>query len=113
MGNTTSRLVTLNNESNAAVPFQFITDPNGVFTFKKKEGVILAKGSARIIVYFRPNQPLAYYQRIYCLVMRHVVLSLDLVGSCYDVLTRPLQLTPKDVDVYRYHMFMGNVQDFV
>ena len=111
--NSTSRLVTLENESDAACNFKFFTDQSSVFLFKKTEGVIKAKSNTRLVIYFSPKETVSYYQRVFCIVKNHLVLYLDLIGTCYDILQRPLPLSQKDIEAFRNHVLMGTMQKLV
>jgi hypothetical protein len=35
------------------------------------------------------------------------VLSVDLIGTCYDVLTKPMPLMQRHIDIYRHKVIMG------
>ena len=37
----------------------------------------------------------------------HHVLCVDLIGTCYDVLTKPMPLMQRHVDIYRHKVIMG------
>lgn len=84
-----------------------------IFSFKTIEGVIAAKSTARIVVYFTPKETVSYYTRAFCLVKNHLVLYLDLIGTCYDILQRPIPLSQKDIEIFRTHVLMGTVNRLV
>ena len=48
-----------------------------------------------------------YYERIFCIVKNHSVLYVDLIGTCYDILTKPIPLLQRHVDIYRHKAIMG------
>jgi hypothetical protein len=35
------------------------------------------------------------------------VLYVDLIGTCYDILTKPVPLIQRNVDIYRHKVIMG------
>ncbi len=37
----------------------------------------------------------------------HSVLYVDLIGTCYDILTKPVPLMQRHVDIYRHKVIMG------
>ena len=63
--------------------------------------------SQRIIITFSPQRTGNYYERIFCLVRNHKVLFVDLIGTCYDVLTKPIPLSQRHIDTYRHKVIMG------
>lgn len=36
------------------------------------------------------------------MIRNHVIQSLDLIGTCYDILTKPLPLMQRHIDIYRH-----------
>lgn len=44
---------------------------------------------------------------MFCVVRNHQVLYVDLIGTCYDVLTKPMPLMQRHVDIYRHKVIMG------
>ena len=111
--NSTSRLVTLENNSEAQCSFKFFTDSSSIFLFKKTEGVIKGKSNTRLVIFFSPKETVSYYQRMFCVVKNHLVLYIDLIGTCYDILQRPLPLSQKDIEAFRNHVLMGTVHKLV
>ena len=41
------------------------------------------------------------------MVRNHSVLYVDLMGTCFDILTKPIPLSQRHVDVYRNKVIMG------
>lgn len=37
----------------------------------------------------------------------HSILYVDLIGTCYDILTKPVPLMQRHVDIYRHKVIMG------
>jgi hypothetical protein len=40
-------------------------------------------------------------------VRNHAVLYVDLIGTCYDILTKPIPLMQRHIDIYRHKVIMG------
>lgn len=69
--------------------------------------MIKPHSQARIIIEFYPRATANYYERVFCVVRNHYVLYVDLVGTCYDVLTKPMPLMQRHIDIYRHKVIMG------
>ena len=41
------------------------------------------------------------------MVRNHAVLYVDLIGTCYDILTKPIPLMQRHIDIYRHKVIMG------
>ena len=41
------------------------------------------------------------------MVRNHEVLYVDLIGTCYDILTKPMPLIQRHVDIFRHKVIMG------
>lgn len=95
------------NSSDLPTSFQFITDKSNLFSFSMTEGVVKPNSSQRIIITFSPQRTGNFYERIFCLVKNHKVLYVDLMGTSYDVLTKPVPLGQRHVDTYRHKVIMG------
>lgn len=109
LGSTTNRLLTVNNDSDLPAKFEFFNDKNNIFGFSKSKGVVKAKSNARIIINFTPNNTLQYYERVFCIVRHHIVLYIDLLGTCYDLLIRPIQILQKHIDTFRMRVIEGRL----
>lgn len=97
----------MENSSDLPTTFQFITDKSNVFSFSSTYGVAKKKSSFRIIINFTPQRTGNYYERVFCMVKNHKVLYVDLIGTCYDILTKPVPLTQRHIDSYRHKVIMG------
>lgn len=78
-----------------------------MYSFSMTEGMVKPNASQRIIITFSPQRTGNYYERIFCLVKNHRVLFVDLLGTCYDVLTKPIPLSQRHIDTYRHKVIMG------
>ena len=107
LSSSTNRLLNICNDSDLPTTFQFFTDDKNVFSFSKLEGTVNAKSQTRIIVTFTPQATTNYYERVFCVVRNHSVLYIDLIGTCYDILTKPVPLMQRHVDIYRHKVIMG------
>lgn len=63
---------------------------------------------ARIIVTYYPPEVGNFYERVFCLIRNHSVLYVDLLGTCFDILTKPVPLMQRHVDAYRHKVIMGS-----
>ena len=104
---TTNRLLNVMNNSDLPTSFQFFTDKSNLFSFSVTEGVVKPRSSQRIIINFSPQRTGNFYERIFCLVKNHKVLYVDLLGTSYDVLTKPVPLGQRHIDTYRHKVIMG------
>jgi len=84
-----------------------MTEKCNLFAFSQLVGVVKPKSSARIIITFTPQSTQNYYERVYCVVRNHKILYVDLLGTCFDILTKPIPIMQKDVDYYRQKVIMG------
>jgi hypothetical protein len=107
LGSNTNRLLNIINDSDLPTAFQFFTDDKNVFSFSKIEGTVNAKSQTRIIITFTPQATTNYYERVFCVVRNHAVLYVDMIGTCYDILTKPVPLMQRHVDIYRHKVIMG------
>jgi len=108
-GNSTSRIITVDNSSNLPCSYKFFVDRRSVFSFKKTEGNIPSRSSERIIIYFTPKETISYYLRVFCLVRNHTMLYLDLLGTCYDIMYRPVPLSQRDIEQFRNAVLLGTL----
>jgi hypothetical protein len=105
--NSTNRLINVQNNNDMPCTFQFVTDKNNMFSFSQTEGVVKPFSFARIIVTFVPPKTGNFYERIFCMVRNHQVLYVDLMGTCFDILTKPIPLMQRHVDANRHKVIMG------
>jgi hypothetical protein len=103
----TNRLLTITNESDQTVAFQFFVDQANIFGFSKVQGTVKAKSFERVIIEFFPQKTTNYYERVFCVVRNHLVLTVDLIGTGYDVLTKPMPVLQHHIDLFREKMVMG------
>jgi len=86
-------------------------DSNNIFNFEPDRGIIKQKSTARIIVHFRPRHTICYYERVYYVVKNHKIFSLDLLGTCYDLLIKPLKLEQKHINIFRKRVILGKLTE--
>lgn len=72
-------------------------------------GTVSRNSSKKIVIEFRPRNTIAYYERVYCLVRHHTLLFVDLIGTCYDLLIRPVPLLQSHVDSFRKRVVEGRI----
>ena len=78
-----------------------------MFSFSQNVYTIKPHSAQRIVVNFSPKRTGNYYERVFCVVRNHKVLYVDLMGSCFDILTKPLPIMQRHIDVYRHKVIMG------
>lgn len=61
----------------------------------------------RIVINFSPKKTGNFYERVFCIVRNHKVLYVDLLGTSFDILTKPIPLLQRHIDVYRHKVTMG------
>jgi len=97
-GNSSNRLINVMNNNDMPATFQFMADKNNLFSFSQTEGTIKPYSFTRIIVTFIPPKTGNYYERVFCLIRNHRVLYVDLMGTCFDILCKPIPLMQRHVD---------------
>jgi len=78
-----------------------------MFSFSQQVGTVKPHSAQRIIVNFSPLKTGNYYERVFCVIRNHRVLYVDLMGTCFDILTKPVPLMQRHVDVFRHKVIMG------
>ena len=112
---STSRELTIHNNSQLPTSFQFFNDPKNIFGFSLTSGYINAASKVRIKITFQPKVVMNYYERVFCLISNHQVLYIDLIGTCYDLLIRPKPVLQNHINVFRRRVIEGkyNKEDLV
>jgi len=107
LGNSMTKLIRFHNDSDIPTEFQVFHENSGVFSFDHTDGVIPAKGNVRINVTFKPIETMIYYDRIFVLTKNHSLITLDLFGSCHNLLKKNLLLSQKQIDMFRFKLLQG------
>jgi len=107
LGNQTTRLIRVHNDSNVQTEFQIYHDNSGPFKFDVLNGIIPPKGNVRVNITFKPYECMLYYQRIFVLIKNHNLLTLDVYGACHDLLNKIPILEQKQIDLFRYKLSKG------
>ena len=89
LNSSTNRMVTLHNNTDANCSFEVVIDNSGIFAVQESTGVIKPKAYFRLLFLFNPQRTINYYSRVYILIRNHLVLYLDLIGNCFDLLIKP------------------------
>lgn len=111
LGNSTNRVVNLQNKMNTSTTFQIYSDQQNIFSFSHVRGILKPNSSQRIVIKFTPNDAMNYYERAFILIRNHLLLYVDLIGTCTDLLRRPYPLYQKHVDVFRHRVIMNTIND--
>ena len=110
LGSSVTKLIRIYNESDLETDYQiFHTNGSSVFFIKESEiqGTISPHSNLRVNVTFKPNQTSLFYERVYCIARNHNVFSLDLFGSCHDLLNKTLLLKQKYIEIFRNRLLYG------
>jgi len=78
-----------------------------MFSFSQTVCTLKPHSAQRIVIRFSPKRCGNYYERIFCVVRNHKVLYVDLMGASFDILTKPVPLMQRHIDVYRHKVIMG------
>lgn len=111
IGNTSSKLLTVHNDSELATSYQFYCDKGNIFSFSKTRGTVPVKGMERIIINFNPSHTINYYERVYCVTRNHQILYVDLIGTCYDLLIKPIPLQQHHINNFRRRVITGKLTE--
>ena len=111
LDSSSAKVLTIINNSEMETEFEFYTDSNNIFTFSEKRGTLPKNSYKKIIIEFRPQNTIAYYERVYCLVRNHNLCYVDLIGTCYDLLIRPLPLMQHHIDIFRKRVIEGRISE--
>ena len=109
LDNTCTKVLTITNNSELSTEYEFFTDGGNVFQFNDTKGVLPKNSYVKIVVEFRPRNTVTYYERIYCLIRNHSLLYVDLMGTCYDLLIRPIPLLQQHIDTFRKRVIEGRI----
>ena len=109
--NTCSRAITLQNNSDGDTDYQFFNDSGNIFSINDPKGTVPANSSRKVIILFDPKNTICYYERMFCIVRNHRLLYLDLLGTCYDLLIRPLPILQIHVDLFRRRVIEGRLSE--
>ena len=104
-------MLTVYNNSELDTEFEFFTDPNNIFSFNEIKGTIQRNTYKKIVIEMRPRNTISYYERVYCLVRNHLLLYVDLIGTCYDLLIKPVPLLQVHVDTFRKRVIDGRISE--
>ena len=107
LGKQIKKLFRIYNDSDLATEFQIYHDNSGAFSFDITEGIIPGKTNVRINVTFRPYETIIYYQRIFCLIKNHILFSIDLFGSCHNLLIKTPLIDYNQIELFRYKELKG------
>ncbi|KAL4441714.1 hypothetical protein ABPG74_008711 [Tetrahymena malaccensis] len=106
-----SRILTIYNDSDLPTKYQFYIDQNSIFSISKPKGVIKDHSYVRMLVKFVPRHTICYYQRVFCVISNHKVIYADFLGTCYDLLFKPLPLVQQQIDSFRKRVIEGRLSN--
>ncbi|KAM3137891.1 hypothetical protein pb186bvf_009972 [Paramecium bursaria] len=110
IGNQAKQLLTVHNDSDLNTNYQIYSDTGNIFSFNKVKGTSPAKGFDRIIITFIPKNQICYYERVYVIISNQL-LYVDLIGTCYDLLIKPIPLQQIHIDNFRRRVIQGMLSE--
>ena len=107
LGNQMTKLIRVYNGSEQETEYQIFHNNDGAFRIYNTEGVIKPHSNVRVTIMFKPYETTTYYERVFCLVKNHILISLDVYGACHDLLTKSLIIEQRFIDMFRYKILNG------
>lgn len=107
VGKTSSRVITLRNESPTEVSFHFNCQQHGVFHFDQVNGKISPYLDINVTITFTPAQAGNFYRRFFLLLQNQSTLFVDVLGTGFDDKTRPSPFQQAHVDAYHLRASAG------
>ena len=107
LGGQMRKLFRVYNDSDLPTEFQIYHDNSGAFSFDITEGIIPGKSNVRVNVTFKPYETIIYYQRVFCIIKNHMLFSIDLFGSCHNLLTKTPLIDYSQIEIFRYKELKG------
>ena len=99
------------NNSEIDTEFEFYTDSNNIFLFSDIKGVVARNSQRKVIIEFRPRNTINYYERVYCFIRNNGLQYVDLIGTCYDLLIKPVPLLQSHIDQFRKRVIEGRISE--
>ena len=107
LGGQMRKLFRIYNDSDIATEFQIYHENSGAFSFDVTEGIIPPKSNIRVNATFKPYETIVYYQRVFCIIKNHILFSIDLFGSCHNLLTKTPLIEYSQIEMFRYKELKG------
>ena len=107
LGGQMTKLIRVYNDSAQETDYQMFHNNDRAVKINKTQGTIKAHTNMRINITFRPYETITYYERVFCLIKNHMLISLDLYGSCHDLLNKSPLIEQKFIDIFRYKILNG------
>ena len=107
LGGQIKKLFRIYNDSDLATEFQIYHENSGAFSFDVTEGIIPPKSNVRVNATFKPYETIVYYQRVFCIIKNHMLFSIDLFGSCHNLLTKTPLIDYSQIEIFRYKALKG------
>ncbi|KNE58609.1 hypothetical protein AMAG_04173 [Allomyces macrogynus ATCC 38327] len=110
VGQATTRVVQLINDSPVAASFQFDTHAIGAFQIDPRAGTVAPMSTLNVAVTFAPAWPINHYRRAQCLVEHADPLALDLIGTGFSSAQRPASFLVRHLAAFRHRAAIGLAQ---
>mmetsp|Transcript_4655 Transcript_4655/g.15410 ORF Transcript_4655/g.15410 Transcript_4655/m.15410 type:complete len:619 (+) Transcript_4655:538-2394(+) len=107
VGQSSSRVIYIENSSDVVVAYQVVTDQHGTFQMDHVVGYIPAQSTVHCTIAFAPQEPTNFYKRVVVLLKDRSPLSFDLLGSGFAPRKRPPPFSHRHVLAYRQRVARG------
>ena len=108
LGTQLTKFIILHNDSDIDTEYQIFHENCGIFSFENLQGILNAKSNIKINVIFKPYDTIMYYQRVFILIKHYNLISIDLFGSCHNLLTKIPIIERKYIEIFRNKIIKGD-----
>ena len=107
LGSSMTKLIRVYNDSDIKTEYQIFHNNDGIFSINNTQAVINAHSNVRVNITFRPFETKIYYERVFLLIKNNILYTIDLFGSCHDLLHKTLMINQKFIEMFRYKILHG------
>ena len=108
LGTQLKKFIVLHNDSDIDTDYQIFHENCGIFSFENLQGIIPGKSNIKIFVTFKPYDTIIYYQRVFILIKNYNLISIDLFGSCHNLLNKIPIIERKYIEIFRNKIIKGD-----
>ena len=108
LGTQLTKFFILHNDSDVDTEYQIFHENCGIFSFENLQGILNAKSDIKINVIFKPYDTIMYYQRVFILIKNYNLISIDLFGSCHNLLIKNPIIERKYIEIFRNKIIKGD-----
>ena len=107
LGSSMTKLIRVYNDSDISTEYQIFHNNDGIFVINNTQAVINPHSNVRVNITFRPFETKIYYERVFVLIRNNILYTIDLFGSCHDLLHKTLLINQKFIEMFRYKILHG------